>query len=139
MPRLYCKVSSRIVAYCLDGGGSGYQELPFGYTPMETEYIAIMYGLTEYFNKWNKELDARYSDLDPETKEFYNAVGSPADRTARLLPPAVLVCLDSEIVVKQISQQYPIAGEKLYKLAQRIWQMTKNVEVKYQWTGRTVK
>ena len=52
------------------------------------------------------------------------------------LPPPVLVCCDNEVVVRQLSREYHIGNDKLRKLAQRVWQMTKNVEVKYQWIPR---
>jgi len=143
MPRLYCDANPRMIAYVLDGGGSGYQMLPVvaGYTSMEAEYLAIIFGLNEYFLKWNRELDARHGDLDVEKlratgdEDFAN-VASPTDRTKRPLPPPVLVCCDNEVVVKQLSRQYHIGNDKLRKLAQRVWQMTQNVEVKYQWTPR---
>jgi len=136
MPRLFVDANPRTVAYVMDGGGSGYQSLPIGNTSMEAEYMAVIYGLNEYFLKWNKELDARYSDLDPETGEFVDGVGTPADRTVRPLPPPVLVCSDNEVVVKQLSRQYHIGNSRLRKLAQQIWQMTENVEVKYEWIPR---
>ena len=130
MPKLYCDANPRSIAYYLDGGDSNYQELPIGYSSMEAEYLAIIYGLNEYFLKWNKELDARYSD------ENFNAVGTPSDRTKRHLPPAVLVLNDNEVVVKQLSREYHIGNDKLRKLAQQVWNMTKNVEVKFQWISR---
>ena len=143
--RLYCDANPKTIAYVLDGGGSGYQDLPAGHTSMEAEYLAIMYGLNEYFLKWNRELDARDADMTRESKaaaeldhrqdEFFQ-VSSPSDRTKRPLPPAVLVLSDNEVVVKQLSRQYHIANERLRKLAQQIWTMTKNVEVKYQWIPR---
>jgi len=141
MPRLYCDANPRTVAYVLEDGGSGYQDLPDGHTCMEAEYLAIMYGLNEYFLKWNRELDARQDDIDHEmskhTGEFdFGSVASPADKTKRPLPPPVLVCSDNEVVVKQLSRQYHIGNDRLRKLAQQIWQMTKNVEVKYQWIPR---
>ena len=145
VPKLYCDANPRTVAYCLDGGGSGYQNLPEGYTSMEAEYLAIIYGLNEYYLKWNRDLDARQDDmtresvaaaeLDHKDDAFFN-VASPADKTARPLPPAVLVLSDNEVVVKQLSRQYHIGNAKLRKLAQRVWQMTQNVDVKYEWISR---
>lgn len=145
MPRLYCDANPRTIAYYLDGGGSGYQDLSPGHTSMEAEYLAIVYGLNEYFLKWNRELDARDANmtneslaaakLDHEQDEFFQ-VSSPSDRTKRPLPPAVLVLSDNEVVVKQLSRQYHIGNDRLRKLAMRIWQMCQNVEVKYQWISR---
>lgn len=141
MPRLYTDANPRILAYYLDGGGSGYQNLSEGYTAMEAEYLAIIYGLNEYFLKWNRELDARQDNLDRERMkatgemEFAN-VASPADKTKRPLPNPVLVCCDNEVVVKQLSRQYHIGNDRLRKLAQRVWQMTQNIEVKYSWIPR---
>lgn len=146
MPRLYTDANPRAVAYVLDGGGSGYQMLPTDrHTSMEAEYLAIIYGLNEYYLKWNRELDARQDDMTRESikaakasgeSEFFN-VASPSDKTKRPLPPPVLVCCDNEVVVKQLSRQFHIGNSNLRKLAQRIWQMTQNVEVKYQWIPRT--
>lgn len=141
MPRLYTDANPRMVAYVLDGGGSGYQDLPPGHTSMQTEYLAIIYGLNEYFLKWNKELDARQDDIDTVMSELtgsmeFGSVASPSDKTERPLPPPVLVCCDNEVVVKQLSREYHIGNDKLRKLAQIVWQMTKNVEVKYQWIPR---
>jgi len=145
MPKLYCDANPRCVAYVLDGGGSGYQMLPSGrYTSMEAEYLAIQYGLSEYFLKWNKELDARHYDMTRESvadaeksgeSEFFKTA-SPANETPRPLPPPVLVCSDNEVVVKQLSRQYHIGNDRLRKLAQQIWQMTQNVNVKYEWVSR---
>ena len=141
MPRLYTDANPRMVAYYLDGGGSGYQDLPDGHTNMEAEYLAIIYGLNEYFLKWNRELDARQDDRDAElskhTGEFeFGDVASPADKTKRPLPPAVLVCCDNEVVVRQLGREYHIGNDRLRKLAQRVWQMAQNVEVKFQWVSR---
>jgi len=146
MPRLYTDANPSGIAYHLDGGGSGYQPLPAGHTSMEAEYMAIIYGLNEYFLKWQKELDARQYDMTKESKddaerskyaesEFFK-VASPADETPRPLPPPVLVLCDNEVVVKQLSRQNHIASPSLRKLAMRIWQMTENVEVKYEWVSR---
>ena len=144
MPRLYTDANPRMIAYVLDGGGSGYQSLPPGHSSMEAEYIAIMYGLNEYFLKWSKELDARQADMTRESiaeaniteRDTFYDVASPADKTKRPLPPPVLVCCDNEVVVKQLSRQYHIGNDRLRKLAQQVWQMTQNVDVKYQWIPR---
>lgn len=136
MPKIYCDGNPRMVAYVVDEGGSGYTELPAEVTSMEAEYISILYGLNEFFNRWNKELDARYSDLDPETKEFVDKVGTPSDRTPRPLPPPILILNDNETVVKQLSRQNHIGNDRLRELASQIWKMTGNVEVKFQWVPR---
>ena len=142
MPRLYTDANPRTIAYVLDGGGSGYQDLPAEHTSMEAEYLAIMYGLNEYFLKWNRELDARQDGYDPDLSRFthemeFGKVASPSDETPRNLPPPVLVCCDNQVVVNQLSRQFHIGNDKLRKLAQRIWQMTANVEVKYYWVPRS--
>lgn len=146
MPRLYVDGSPSTIAYVLDGGGSGYQNLVAGYSSMEAEYLAVIYGLNEYYLKWNRELDARQDDMTAEsredaarsgyaTSEFFK-VASPSDETPRPLPPAVLVCSDNETVVKQLSRQWHIKNDRLRELAQRVWQMTENVQVKYEWVSR---
>ena len=136
MPKLFVDANSRCISYYLDGGGSGYQMLPSGNTNLEAEYLAIIYGLNEYFIKWNSELDARQYDMTKESKGEFYKVASPSEETPRPLPPPVLVCSDSEVVVKQLSRQYHIGNSRLRKLAKQIWQMTQNVEVKYQWIPR---
>jgi len=145
MPKLFVDANPRCVAYCLDGGGSDYQELPVGHTSMEAEYLAIIYGLDEYFLKWNKELDSRQYDMTRESAdaaeksgegEFFKTA-TPSQETRRPLPPPVLVCSDNEVVVKQLSRQYHIGNDRLRKLAQQVWQMTENIDVKYQWIPRT--
>ena len=131
-----------MIAYVLDGGGSGYQNLSEGLTSMEAEYLAIIYGLNEYFLKWNRELDARFGDLDVERlkvtgEEEFADVASPSDKTPRPLPDPVLVCCDNMVVVKQLSRQFHIGSSNLRKLAQRTWQMTENIDVKYEWIRRS--
>ncbi len=144
MPKLFTDANPRTIAYVLEFGGSGYQSIAPGHTSMESEYLAIIYGLNEYFLKWNRELDARQADMTRESLVEANATGgdifydvaSPADITPRPLPSPVLVCCDNEVVVKQLSRQFHIGNERLRKLAQRVWQMTQNVEVKFEWIPR---
>ena len=141
MPKLYVDANPRMVAYVLENGGSGYSDLPPRHTIMEAEYLAVIYGLNEYFLKWNKELDPRYGDLDTErmreTGEVrFENVASPADHTVRPLPPPVLVCSDNEVVVKQLSREYHIGNARLRKLAQQVWQQIQNVDVKFAWVPR---
>ncbi len=149
MPRLYCDGNPIMIAYVLQFGGSGYQYLPSRCSAMEAEYLAIIYGLNEYFLKWSRELDARYSNMTGESRAvadimekegreadpFFDAA-SPSDKTKRPLPPPVLVCCDNQVVVNQLSRQFHIGNDRLRKLAQRIWQMTANIEVKYEWVSR---
>jgi len=135
MPKLFVDANPHSVAYVLEFGDSGYQDLPTGYTSMEAEYMAVIYGLNSYFLRWNKELDARTSIIDPETKNLVST-GTPSEQTARPLPPPILVCSDNEVVVKQLSRQYHIANDRLRKLAQQVWQMCQNVEVKFEWVPR---
>ena len=148
MPRIYTDANPRTIAYLIDGGGSGYTQLPLGHTSMQAEYLAIIYGLNEFFIKWNKELDARQfntvkvkaSSIQPDAgnglTEYTYPVATPSQQTKRPLPPPILICCDSEVVVKQLSRQYHIANAKLRKLAQQIWKMTENLDVKYQWVPR---
>jgi len=133
VPKLYTDANPRMIAYVLDGGGSGYQRIPDGHTSMSAEYLAIMYGLSEYFLKWSKELDARQYD---GVGEELTKVATPSMETPRPLPPPVLVHCDNEVVVKQLSRQYHIGNDRLRKLAQQIWQMTQNIDVKYEWVSR---
>lgn len=129
MPKLYVDANPHCVAYVLENGGNGYQNLPPGHTSMEAEYLAISYGLNEYFLRWNKELDARHYDGD-------HKVATPSDETQRPLPPPVLVCSDNEVVVRQLAREYHIGNDRLRKLAQQVWQQIQNVDVKFQWIRR---
>ncbi len=144
MPRLYTDANPSGIAYYLEFGGCGYQPLPAGYTSMESEYLAVIYGLNEYFLSWNRELDARQYDMTRESvedarksgkSEFFK-VATPSQETPRPLPPPVLVCCDNEVVVLQLSRQNHIGSDKLRKLAMQVWQMTQNVEVNYEWVSR---
>lgn len=134
MPRIYTDANPRTLAYLIDGGGSGYTQLPPGHTSMQAEYLAIIYGLNEFFIKWNKELDARqYDSLGDEVAK----VPIPSRHTPRPLPPPILVCCDNEVVVKQLSRQYHIGNAKLRELAQQVWKMVVNLDVKFEWIPRT--
>ena len=134
MAKLYVDANPRMVAYVLEDGGSGFQDLAEGYTIMEAEYLAIMYGLNEYFLKWQKQLDARqYNGL---TEQELTAVAEISRVSKSPLPPPVLVCSDNEVVVKQLSRQYHIGNDRLRKLAQQVWKQCQNVDVKFQWIPR---
>ena len=129
MPKIYTDANPTMIVYYIDGGGSGHQSLPPQYTIMEAEYMAIIFGLNEFFVRWNKELDARQY-------EHMQKVASPSQETKRPLPPPILICSDNEVVVKQLSRQYHIANDRLRKLAQQIWKMTERIEVKFEWVSR---
>ena len=140
-PRIYCDGNPSTVAYVIDGGGSGYTYIGEGHTDMEAEYLAIIFGLNEFFIKWNKELDSRQDDIDYHkartTGEVeFGKVATPSAETPRPLPPPILICSDNEVVVNQLSRQWHVKEERLRKLAQRVWQMTSNLDVKYQWVRR---
>jgi len=47
-----------------------------------------------------------------------------------------MVCSDNEVVVKQLTRQYHINNDRLRKLAQQVWQMIQNVDVKFEWVSR---
>ncbi|KKK62614.1 hypothetical protein LCGC14_3002550, partial [marine sediment metagenome] len=81
----------------------------------------------------NIELDARMSDMGIESGGQFYDVGSPADRTKRPLPPPLLVVIDNELVVWQLSHQNYIDDSGVRKLAQQVWQMIVNVDVKFEW------
>ena len=134
MPRLYCDASPKTIAYLLDGGGCDYQELPQEIPIMQAEYLAVVYGLSEYFNKWQKELDARHDNQ--EAGEWFKAESHVMAETPRPLPPPVLVLSDNEVVVKQLRREYHIANSELRKLAKQVWDMSKNVDVHFEWISR---
>lgn len=143
MPKIYTDGNPSYIAYLIDGGISGYTETPGrpNTTSMGAEYLAIVYGLNEFFLKWNEVLDERVQDLDAERfratgeTEFYN-VPRPIATTKQRKPPPILVCSDNEVVVGQLTRQYHIASPELRKLAQQVWKMTENLEVKFQWIPR---
>lgn len=130
MPRLYVARNNNYVSYKLDGGGSGDQLLPPHVSKLEAEYIAIMYGLNEYFLSWNKELDSRWSNVDPETKNIVNVIEASA-QTKRPLPPPVLLCLSNEKVLLHISMQKMAPTPRIAKRCREVWQMTSNIDIKY--------
>ena len=142
MSKIYTDANPKVIAYYIeDSGGCGTQNTPPNTTIMQAEYLAIVYGLNEYFRLFNSELDARQDDLDTERlrvtgeHQFFN-VATPSQRTIRSKPPPILVLCDNEVVVHQLDRSYHIADEKLRHLAMRVWQMTKGLEVKYQWISR---
>jgi len=136
MPIIYTDANPRTVAYVIDGGGSGYSELPGEYTSMEAEYVAIIYALNEYYLKWNKELDSRQYNASLESDGEFYKVASPASETPRPLPPPVQIRCDNETVVKQLSRQWHIKAANLRRLAQTVWKMAENVEVVFEWVSR---
>jgi len=91
---------------------------------MEAEYLAISYGITEFFINWNRELDARYEESEPSRV------------TKRPLPPPIEIRCDNEVAVKQLSRQYHIGNDRLRKVAKQIWQATQNIDVKFTWIPR---
>ena len=140
MPRLYIYTDREHICYSLDFGGCGSMPAPGMRSDSEAICTAIMYGLNSYYIKWNKELDARDSDMDVERSKATNdiafqQVSTPADRTTRPLPPPVAVCIESEIVIKQLTGQL-IASGKVGRHIKTIKQMAKNVEVKYELISR---
>ena len=132
MSKLYVASTPEHMAYVLVDGGEATAKLPPGYSRAEAEYISIIFGLTEYYNRWSKELDARQYDLDTETGEYYK-VATPSDETPRPLPSSVMICCSSEIIVKQLSRQNHIANNRLRDLAKQVWSMSRNVDVKFEW------
>lgn len=141
MPKIYVDANPSYLAYLIDGGGSGYTTIPANHSSMEAEYMAIRYGLENFFLKWQSELDARQGDLDVEKlratgEEEFATVATPSQQTPRQLPPPILILSDNEVVVKQLSRQYHIANPKLRKLAQQIWQICQNLDVKFSWISR---
>ncbi len=141
MPKLYTAANSRMVAFDLEDGGIGYQPLQDGYSDLEARYIAIIFGLNNYYLAWNNELDERAYDIDTEelakTGEVeFAAVPKPSVFTPRPLPPPVLVYCDNEVVVKQLSREFHIDNDRIRKLTQQIWNMCQNVDVKFQWVRR---
>ena len=135
MPKLFVAASSDWMAYVLDGGDSGRSRMPPSRSSMETEYIAVMYALNEYFLRWNKELDSRQDDLDRETGEFYR-VATPSQQTPRPRPQPVQVCTSSELIARQLRRELNTGSATLRKLAQQILRMTENVAVEYTWVPR---
>ncbi len=128
MPRLYIHTNRIRACYSLDFGDGGCIDIPEFVDKEEAMCIAIQFGLNMYFVKWNKELDARESGV--VEGEFYQ-VSTPSDRTQRPLPPPVAVCIENEIVVRQLTNQSHVSN-RVDKYIRDIRTMTKNVSVKFE-------
>jgi hypothetical protein len=144
MARLFIDTNFSYMTYILDGDNiseQGYEPMPGHVIDVEAEYIAIMYGLNQYYLAWNRELDARQEDMDVEKSKatgepVFAKVATPEQCTERPLPPPVIVYTGNEAVVRQLSGQQKVVGQNLHKLATQIWNMTKNVEVRFQWVSK---
>jgi|TARA_R100000049_G_C1923174_1_gene68027 hypothetical protein len=128
-----------MIAYSLDGGGGASQPLPENeYSDMEAEYIAIIYGLNNYYLAWNRELDERQATMDTEQ---FSAIGEvefakapkPSVFTRRPLPPPVLVICSREIVVKHLSDQLFTVSSRIHQLITQIWRQCGNIDIKFEW------
>jgi hypothetical protein len=122
MPILYTAANQYSLAYTLDPGGYESCKLPRQISILVlAEYSAIQYGLTEYFNKWQRELDAR--QYDGEEK-----VASPAVETVRQLPWPVDIRFCNPIVYQQLVYgRFKID----YKPLKNIHKMLQNIEHKF--------
>jgi hypothetical protein len=133
MPILYTAAKDGRIAYRLDGGGEDIARLHDCIAEMEAEYMAVIFGLSEYYNKWNRELDARQFDtqlIDGKAETF--KVASPAAETKRQLPPAVEVRLSSELLVKMVNSNAVIWNNaNCMRLAKQVSSMVKNVRVRF--------
>ncbi len=122
MPILYTATNQYSLAYVLDPGGYDSCKLP-RYMPVRVlaEYSAIQYGLTEYFNKWQKELDARqYEGADK--------VATPAAETVRQLPWPVEIRFSSPVCYQHLVYgRFNID----YKALKNIHSMLKNISHKF--------
>jgi hypothetical protein len=123
MPNIKCWHNEKYICFNIDGGGEGSQYLPAYFTPEQLTYYSIIFGLSEFFNKWNKELDARAYDGEEKTS-------SPAVFTKRELPPPINVILKDVLVYEELSNQRSInpLHEKYIK---NIRNMSNNLKVKF--------
>jgi len=122
MPILYTATNQYSLAYFLDPGGYDCCKLPKRIPIIVlAEYSAIQYGLTEYFNKWNKELDARQYDGDYK-------VATPSEETPRPLPWPVEIRFCSAIAYQQLTYgRFSID----YKPLKNIHKMLQNIGHKF--------
>jgi len=143
LPKLYVASGDGNIAYLLEGSviGRGTQLITSNRGKDSADYLAVIFGLNEYYFKWNKELDARHSDIDREKtlatgqEEFYK-VSTPSDDTPRELPPPVLILVDNDAVVNQIHGQWTINNSDIVKLAKAVLQMSNNVKVEIAYIDR---
>jgi hypothetical protein len=122
MPILYTATNQYSLAYVLDPGGYDSCKLPRRIAILAlAEYSAIQYGLTEYFNMWNRELD---------TRQFNGVekVATPAQETPRPLPWPVEIRFSNPICYQQLAYgRFSID----YKPLQHIHKMLKNISHKF--------
>ena len=142
MPVLYTDANPKELVYVLEVAGysskSGHIYLPALTYIMQAEYLGIIYGISEYINICNKELEQRMYDFDQEASKatgesVYAKVSTPSGETPRPLPPPVAVRCDNEVVVRQLSKAGHIKSPDLRKLAMQVWKMTENLQVKFEW------
>jgi hypothetical protein len=149
-PIIYTAASENSLAYVLDPGGYDSCKVKSS-DPHLAAYRAIHYGITEYYNKWQKELDERQYDIGTETRigEYWNdekqeyeekaieqkgwqKVASPSAETKRPLPDAMEVRLSDPVVYQQLQNRRKFIGHKFF---QRHWglvmQQINNVQCKF--------
>lgn len=122
MPILYTAASRTHLAYILDPGGQESCKI-VSTDQITAELRAIQYGLTEYFNKWERDLDARHFDFQ---QGEWAKVSSPADETKRELPWPVEVRLSDGKVYMLLQKAIP-ANKKQAGIRDNILTMLKNI------------
>lgn len=150
MPIIYTAASEHSLAYILDPGGQDSCKVNSS-DPHLAAYRAIHYGITEYYNKWQKELEERQYDIVKETRtgEFWNdekqqyeeqaiqqpgwqKVASPSAETRRPLPDDMEVRLSDAVVYQQLQNRQKFYGHKFFM---RHWglvmQQIQNVKCKF--------
>jgi hypothetical protein len=115
------------IAYKMEGNGiAASKTVPVSCTtPTESDLTAIIFGLTEYFNAWNTELDAR--QFRGEDK-----VATPSQETQRPLPPPVQVCV-SAMALGLLRGTKVTGTRRINTLLKTIKNITKNIIVEYVW------
>ena len=150
MPIIYTASNEHSLAYILDPGGQDSCKVSSS-DPHLAAYRAIHYAVTEYYNKWQKELDARQYDIAKESRtgEFWNdqtqqyeeqpiqvpgwqKVASPSAETRRPLPDDMEVRLSDPVVYKQLLNRRKFIGHKFFmKHWGLVMQQIQNVKCKF--------
>jgi hypothetical protein len=129
MPNIKVGFKGKTIFYDIDGGGCGEQYIYHLMTDGQLTYAAIIFGLNEFFIKWQKELDARAYDVG-EDKSVAQKVADPAVFTKRELPPPTYVIIEDNVVYEELAKlREPIPLHK--KQNAIVKQMIKNLRIKF--------
>ena len=109
--KVYVDANPRCMAYATSDGDCGYQNIQTPVSSMEAEYMAVAYAISEVVRL--------RGDLRNSKEKFH-----------------ILILTDNEVVAMQLSREYHIGSEDLRKIAVKIWNSTKNIDIKYEYIPR---